>query len=464
MENNSHNKFNGYNPYNTYEGYELNKKGSKKTDSSESAEPINIKIDKKGKGHEKAKPSEHYGFIGSSSSTKYSNPYDNNPYGNYSTPKKEKSKKDSKKRSSGNSSSLDDVDVTQAGLSDGTAAVPVVLYPQQIATVPTVYYTTPVATPVAIQYVNSPTIGYQESSNSSSTELTKEKKETKRMISYYADKENATEEIVKSNDKEKELEEIMNELGMKPKSKEPTDLKSRLLRNQLFIFVAILVIIVILIVLYFVWPRLPEIIVTEFELQPNGIQYKLPMNIEYRDSYNDLKNVTSSDTDSYVQFNMVVHFDVRNDNFIPYSFNSLFIEYVLKAESLSNNVLLGDSYVNSISFGPRKNALMTITTSLKYASPSMKNDNTFKYILDRCGITSPGSDMDLDYKVSMKIPVISIIYRPNYIKTTQFKCPFLTEDKYKVVEKKKDDDEEDDNKDKDNKKDSDSNGDGENKD
>jgi len=448
---NQNNKFNGYNPYNTYEGYEIAKQEKQKVESKGSNEQINIKIDKKGKGHEKNKKSGNYGFIGSKSTTKYSNPYDNNAYGNFSSQsKKEKktNKKELKKKSSNgtDSNTPSDIDVTQA------AAVPVVIYPQQLTTVPTVYYTTPVGTPVgtpvAIQYVNSPTIGYQDGSNSSSTELTKEKRESKRMISYYADKENATESIIKSDDKEKELEEIMNELGMKPKDKEPKDLKSRLLRNQLFIFVSLLILFVIAIVLFLVWPRLPEIVVTEFELQPDGIQYKLPMNIEYRDSYIDLANVTSSDIDSFVQFNMIVHFDVKNNNFIPYKFNSLFIEYVLKSESLSNNVLLGDSYVDSISFGPRKNALMTITTSLKYAARNMKNDNTFRFILDRCGITSPGSDMDIEYKVNMKIPVVSIIYRPSYTKTTQFRCPFLNDDKLKIKEKKKDEDE-DENKDED---------------
>jgi len=448
MENEGGNKYNGYNPYNTYEGYEITKKDKGKNEVNDSDEQINIKIDKKGKGHEKGKQSENYGFIGSKSSSKYSNPYDNNVYGDFSKKEKKGSKKINKKRSSSgtgtdsNNTMSDDADAsqnTQTQLANG-ATVPVMIYPQQLTTVPTVYYTTP----VAIQYVNSPSLGYQEGSNSSSTELTKEKRESKRMISYYADKENATEKIIKSDDKEKELEEIMNELGMK-KDKEPKDLKSRLLRNQLFIFVSLLILFVILVILYIVWPRLPDIVVTEFELQPDGIQYKLPMSIEYRDGYTDLTNVTSSDIDSYVQFNMVVHFNVKNDNFIPYSFNSLFIEYVLKSESLSNNVLLGDDYVDSISFGSRKNALMTITTSLRYAARNMKNDNTFRFILDRCGITSPGSDMDLDYKVTMKIPIVSTIYRPSYIKTTSFRCPFLNDDRFKIVEKKNDDDEKDDN-------------------
>jgi len=332
MEKNDNNKYNGYNPYNTFEGYEINKEEDEKINSTKPDELMN-KVNRKKKSHEKNKPSDNYGFIGSTSTTKYSNPYDNNAYGSFSTPKKEKrnSKKYSKNRYSkvselSNQESLpSDIDVTQAPLSNGSATVPVVIYPQQIASVPTVYYTTPVAaTPVAIQYVNSPTLDYKDDSNS--TDITKEKRETIRKISYYGDKENAIEDMIKSDDKEKELEEIMNELGMKPKSKEPKDLKSRLLRNQLFIFVSILIIITILIALYFLWPRLPQIIVTEFELQPNGIQYKLPMNIEYRDEYTDLTNVTSSDIDSFVQFNMIVHFDVRNDNFLPYKFNSLFIE------------------------------------------------------------------------------------------------------------------------------------------
>jgi len=464
MDSKEYNKYNGYNPYNTYEGYELAKE-TKKNEPKE--ERVSIRIDKKGKGHEKEKQNENIGFIGSNSTNKYSNPYDNNVYGEF-TSKKEKRSSKNKKRSSNApvpnpNQEVNDVDVTQAPLTP-TNAVPVVLYPQQITTVPTVYYTTPVATPVAIQYVNSPTSAYQEGSNSNSSEagLNKEKRES-RKISYFADKENATESIIKSDDKEKELEEIMSELGMKPKSNEPNDLRSKLMRNQLFIYIAALILFIIIIVIYFIWPRLPDLSIVQFELQqPHGIQYKLPMDIEYRDDYIDLANVTSSDTDSFVQFNMVVHFDVKNNNYMPYKFNSLFIEYVLKDTAIVNNVLLGDSYINSISFGTRKTVHMTITTALKYAAKNMKNDNTFRVILDRCGITARGTDIDLDYKVSVKIPVVSKIYEPTYTKTTSFKCPFLTEEPYMIQEKKKDDEDKKHKDDDENDKESDKKDDGNN--
>jgi len=462
MDKNYSTPYGAYNNYYSKDGNneEQNKRTSRNqkqeqlTDSNDSNEPINIKIDKKGKGHEKNE-SVHYGFIGSSSSTKYSNPYDNNAYGEFNSKKeKRNSKKAGKKRNSTEQleSPPSDIDVTQAPLTNGTAAVPVVYYttPQQISTVPTVYYTTPVATPVAIQYVNSP-VAYQEGSNSSESDLNKEKRESRKYTSYYGDKENAEEDIMKSENKQKELEEIMNELGMKPKKDEPKDLKSRLIRNQLTIGISLLVLFVLLIALYFLWPRVLDITITEFTLQDDeAIQYKLPITLEGREAYTDLTNVTSSDTDSFVRFNLITHCDVRNNNYIPYKFNSLVIDYVLKSDVLRNNVLLGRSYVDNISFGARKNTRMTITTALEYAAQSMKKDDTFNYLLDRCGITTPGSPMDIDYKVTMKIPVISTIYHPSYTKETSFQCPFLMDNKYKVVEKKKEDEDEkhDDNGDK----------------
>ncbi|ORX58349.1 hypothetical protein BCR36DRAFT_317547 [Piromyces finnis] len=481
----------GYsNPYGTYDtGYEnfiVEHKDNKNipptqqpTPPPENNESIQIKIDKKGKGHEKNQ-SMNYGFIGSTSSNKYSNPYDNNVYGEFvsSSSKKEKgnNKKANKKRAS-NEQILSDVDVTQAPVNASAAAVavgaPVVYYTaptvgtpvataQQIATVPTVYYTTPVATPVAIQYVNSPNLGYQEGSNSSKSELNKEKGEGRKYISYFADKENVEEDIVKSNDKEKEYQEIMNELGIKPKDKEPKDLKSRILRNQLAISITLLILFVILIILYFVYPRVPDISVKEFTLQEqNAIQYKFPMSVEYREEYIDLNNVTSSDVDSFMRFNLITHFDVRNNNYLPYKFKSLNLDYVLKSEFLKNNVFLGRSFVESISFSTRKNTRMTITTTLEYSSQSMKKDDTFRYLLEKCGITGPGSKMDLDYKVTMKIPVVSIMYHPSYTKSTQFECPFLIDEKFKIIEKKKEDkkdDDDEDNKNDDSKKNDDDDG------
>jgi len=327
------------------------------TPPPENDEQIQIKIDRKGKGHAKEQ-SVNYGFIGSTSSNKYSNPYDNNVYGDFpSTSKKEKrnSKKPNKKRSSTEQLPAD-IDVTQAPLNGTVAAVgaPVVYYttptvgtPVATATVPTVYYTTPVATPVAIQYVNSPTIA---GSTSSQSELNKEKRESRKYTSYFGDKENAEEDIIKSNDKEKEYQEIMNELGMKPKEDKPKDLKSRFLRHQLTILISALIIFVLLIVLYFVWPRVPDITVKEFALQEeNGIQYKFPMNIEYREEYTDLNNVTSSDVDSFMRFNLITHFDVKNNNFLPYKFHSLNLDVSFwkkkKKENKYYNILIIDTFI-----------------------------------------------------------------------------------------------------------------------
>ncbi|OUM70602.1 hypothetical protein PIROE2DRAFT_56675 [Piromyces sp. E2] len=366
MDNNNYS-----NPYATYgNGYET-EPTQQSTPPPENNEQISIKVDKKGKGHEKNQ-SMNYGFIGSTSSNKYSNPYENNVYGEFPTlSKKEKrnSKRPNKKRSSAEQLPTD-IDVTQATL-NGTPAVaavgaPVVYYttptvgtpvatPQQITTVPAVYYTTPVATPVAIQYVGSPTLAYQEGSNSSQSELNKEKRESRKYTSYFGDKENAEEDIVKGNDKEKEYQEIMNELGMKPKDDKPKDFKSRIIRNQLVIAISALVLFVILIILYFVWPRVPDITVREFTLQDEDpIQYRLPMSIEYRDDYVDLNNITSSDVDSFIRFNLITHFDVKNNNYLPYKFQSLNLDYVLKSNYLRNNVFLGRSFVESISFATRR--------------------------------------------------------------------------------------------------------------
>jgi len=337
------------------------------TPPPENMEDIQIKIDRKGKGHEK-KDSMNYGFIGSTSTTKYSNPYDNNVYGEFPptpttpTPKKEKrnSKRPNKKR---NSSEIlpGDADVTQAGSSTpAVVGTPVVYYTTPTVGTPVVgtpavgtpamYYTTPVAAPVAIQYVNSPSLTPQ-----SETPKDKEKRESRRYTSYYGDKENAEEDIVKSKDKEKEYQEIMNELGMKPKDDKPKDFKSRLIQNQLCILITCLVLFVLLIVLYFIWPRVPDITVKEFELQEqDGIQYKFPMSIEYRDEYVDLNNITSSDVDSFMRFNLITHFDVRNNNYLPYKFQSLNLDYILKGDYLKNNVFLGRSFVNDIKFAARK--------------------------------------------------------------------------------------------------------------
>jgi len=455
-------------------------KENKENQQNQQVKPhVSIKIDKKGKSHEKNQ-SMNYGFIGSTSSNKYSNPYD--AYGDFTSSSSKKEKRNSKKegkkristdvvhsnsRSSIQDTTLSDIDVTQTQMANNPA-VPLVYYPQQITTtIPAVYYTTPVGTPVgtpvAIQYVNSPTIAYQEGSNSSESEHNKEKVEGRKFTSYYGDKENVTDEVKKKENKEQEYEEIMNELGIKPKKDEPKTFKEWLLKNQLVILIGLLILFVILIILYFIWPRLLDIELTEFELLEDGIHYKLPFNIENRESYIDLTNVTSSDLDSFVQFDLKAHFNVKNDNFIPYKFNNLFLEYNIKDVSLPNSLLIGKSFVDSIYFKPRGNARMGITTSLSYSAPSAKNDDFFSFILAKCGITQPGSPIELDYKVTMSISVIPNIYHPTYIKTfTQFECPFLTDDKYKVVEKKKKDDDDDD-KDKKNKKDNDNNSNNKNK-
>ena len=86
---------------------------------------------------------------------------------------------------------------------------------------------------------------------------------------------------------------------------------------------------------------------------------------------------------------------------------------------------------------------MTVTTTLAYAAKSMKKDETFSYLLQKCGITGKESDMDLDYKMSVQIPVIFFTIHPSKTKTTLFECPFLKVDKYRVIEKEKKEDDED---------------------
>jgi len=329
---NNKNYNNQYGSYDTgYNAYESSK--NDETQQTQDIQQIEIneieEIDNPNDEKHVSNQSMNYGFIGSTKKNKYSNPYDNNVYGDLSsTTKKEKrmSKKVNKKRNSSEALNQS-VDVTQA-------AVPVVYYaaPQTVNTVPTVYYTTPVAapvgTPVAIQYVNTPNLEYEDGSESSShKDSNKEKRESRRYISYFGDKENVEDEVVKTEDKEKEYQEIMNELGIKRKDGNPKDLKSRLIRNQLVIAISLLLLFFIFIVAYFVWPRVPDITITDFTLQDSDpIQYKLPINIENLEKYVDLTNVTSSDVDSFVQFKLVTHFDVKNNNYLPYKFNSLVLD------------------------------------------------------------------------------------------------------------------------------------------
>jgi len=426
MENKNYNQYGSYDT--GYSAYEAAK--DTVTNLTEKVETTELK----GSNGEQnnLNKSKNYGFIGSTSTNKYSNPYDNNAYGEFThTNQKEKrsSKKINKKGTStettDNNSNPSDVDVTQV-------QVPVVYYaaPQ---TVPALYYGTPVTpvTPVAIQYV------YQDGSEYSHSDSSKGKRDSKKLpTSYFGDRGNVDDEVVKSDDKEKEYLEIMNELGIRPKDNEPQDFKSKLLRNQLTIYISALILFVILIILYFIWPRVPDITITDFTLQDEDpIQYKMPIDIEYRDEYNDLTNVTSSDIDSFVRFNLITHFDVKNNNYIPYKFNSLMLDYVLKGDALKNNVLLGRNFIENVEFKIRKKMQMTVTTTLAYGAKSMKKDDTFNFILQKCGITGKGSEMDLDYKMSVKIPMAIFTYQPSKTKSTLFECPFLKVDKYKVVEK-----------------------------
>jgi len=82
---------------------------------------------------------------------------------------------------------------------------------------------------------------------------------------------------------------------------------------------------------------------------------------------------------------------------------------------------------------------MTVTTTLSYSAKAMKKDDTFNFILQKCGITGKPSKMDIDYKMSVKIPIIFINYHPSKTKSTLMQCPFLMNDKFKVVEKEDED-------------------------
>lgn len=309
------------------------------------------------------KENDHVGYVGSTGA-KYSNPYQSNMYEEYSKNNSTTSKKgnNSKKENTTtppiNSSQEDiSIDVTQ------TANVPLVYYsqPMSMPTVPTVpiatyypTYSTPIAstmTPMAISYVTpgtatattgvtiidpNPKVDVNED-EFDSTEKDEDKdnnnkegenkitaKNVKRHTSYFADNQPIDPE------KEKELEEIMSELGMKTKAQKEKNWKYRLINNQIFLIIAALIVFAIAILLYFVWPRIPQL--TIIEILPYGdnpIQYKFPFDVENRSSYLNIAAINETevkDLSASLQFDVQVKYNVKNNNFLKYKVNSLFIE------------------------------------------------------------------------------------------------------------------------------------------
>lgn len=281
------------------------------------------------------KKSEHYGFIGSNNTNKYSNPYQNNIYDELINKKdSKKTVKKEKKKERGSIEKRDSTD-TGAGVDvTQVPSIPLVYYQQPVASVPIQYYPNYTSTPVAIQYVTPssplPEINSSNDSDSSEKELNNEDKEGKLKDDGRRNTNQSFYSENRINEKEKELEEIMSELGMKRKDNEKKTFKEKLIANQLFLIITGLLLFIFIVILYFFWPRMPTIFITS--IQPYGdnpIQYRFPFNVQNRDSYVNLSQLNETeipDLSAYVLFDMEIKFEVENSNYIGYKLSSIFIE------------------------------------------------------------------------------------------------------------------------------------------
>ncbi|EIE76016.1 hypothetical protein RO3G_00720 [Rhizopus delemar RA 99-880] len=159
----------------------------------------------------------------------------------------------------------------------------------------------------------------------------------------------------------KQTDTIIQELAQNKKKKQKTFCCG--LGYRSIAFIALLFIVVIAIIWYFVWPRVPNLSVSDVDDNMN-IQVVTNSSIKYIST----------------QWNMSLTAD-NSENWVPTRFDS--IDFILSDERTS--AVFGNGTLGSTVLSPKKKSLIVVPIDVYYETDSI-NDATFQDLYNACGV------------------------------------------------------------------------------
>jgi hypothetical protein len=159
----------------------------------------------------------------------------------------------------------------------------------------------------------------------------------------------------------KQTDTIIQELAQNKKKKRKTFCCG--LGYRSIAFIVILFIVVIAIIWYFVWPRVPNLSVSDVDDNMN-IQVVTNSSIKYIST----------------QWNMSLTAD-NSENWVPTRFDS--IDFILSDERTS--AVFGNGTLGSTVLSPKKKSLIIVPIDVYYETDSI-NDATFQDLYNACGV------------------------------------------------------------------------------